>query len=176
MNADRGVERITSEVRHAGPIFRVLRERIRLPSGLEQDLEIVQHDGAVAIAAVTAGGSMVLVRQYRHAAERTLLEVPAGRLEQGEDPADAARRELEEETGLRAGSLEPLAEFYAAPGFCSERMSLFLARDLAPAGADRLAADADEELEVLEMAPADVLRRCLDAKTLVAAGILLARG
>ena len=173
MDGHSEVERLARDVRHRGPIFSVVREHIRLPSGLEQDLEIVEHDGAVAVAALTAEGSMVLVRQYRHAVGRSLLEVPAGRLEPGEDPAAAAHRELEEETGLKAGSLTLLREFFPAPGFCSEHMTLFLARDLSPAGAGRLSPDADEELEVLELPPAEVLCRSLDAKTLVAAALLM---
>lgn len=162
-------EVLSSERLHAGRIFDVLRERVRLPSGLEQELEFVRHGGAVAIAARRADGRLVLVRQYRHATRETLLEVPAGRLEAGEDPEQAARRELEEETGLRAARWRELARFYAAPGFCSELLVLFLAEGLEECGSERRAADPDEELEVVELAPQQVLERARDAKTLLAA-------
>lgn len=160
---------LTSERIHAGRVFEVVRERVRLPSGLEQELEFVRHGGAVAIAARRDDGRLVLVRQYRHATGETLLEVPAGRLEAGEEPLAAARRELEEETGFTAARWRELARFYAAPGFCSERLVLFLAEGLQPCGPDRRAADPDEELEVVALHPAEVLGQARDAKTLLAA-------
>lgn len=166
-------ELLSSESLHRGRIFDVTRERVRLPSGLEQELEIVRHAGAVAIAALDADGQLVLVRQYRQAVGEWLVEVPAGRLESGEDAQSAAQRELEEETGLRARRWSTLARFWPAPGFCSERMTLFLAQDLEPAGAARRAHDADEELEVVRMAPAALFQQSSDAKTLVAAAYLL---
>jgi len=160
---------LASELVHVGRIFEVVRERVRLASGLEQELEFVRHGGAVAIAARRDDGRLVLVRQYRHATGETLLEVPAGRLEPGEAPEAAARRELEEETGLRAARWRELARFYAAPGFCSERLVLFLAEGLEACGPERRAADPDEELEVVELTPSEVLARAGDAKTLLAA-------
>jgi ADP-ribose pyrophosphatase len=165
-------ELLSSESLHRGRIFDVTRERVRLPSGLEQQLEIVRHAGAVAIAALDAEGRLVLVRQYRQAVGEWLVEVPAGRLEPGEDPETAARRELEEETGLRARRWSVLARFWPAPGFCSEQMTLFLAQDLEPAGASRRAHDADEELEVVRMTPAALFQESRDAKSLVAAAYL----
>ena len=164
---------ISSVALHRGRIFDVLRERVRLPSGLEQEVEIVRHAGAVAIAAVDSDGSLVCVRQYRQAIGEWLVEVPAGRLEPDEEPEAAARRELEEETGYRAGRWSTLATFWPAPGFCSERMHLFLAQDLEPAGSSRRAHDEDEELEVVRRAPATLFRESRDAKTLVAAALLL---
>lgn len=169
------VEVLSSERLHAGRIFDVLRERVRLASGLEQELEFVRHGGAVAIAARDDDGRLVLVSQYRHAAGETLLEVPAGRLEAGEAPVEAAARELEEETGLRAARWRELARFYAAPGFCSERLVLFLAEGLEDCGPERRSADPDEELQVQRLAPAEVLARARDAKTLLAA-LLCERG
>jgi ADP-ribose pyrophosphatase len=173
MNDGRAAELLSSVRLHHGRIFDVTRERVRLPSGLEQEIEIVRHAGAVAIAALDELGRLLLVRQYRQAIGEWLVEVPAGRLEPGEDPETAARRELEEETGYRARRWSLLASFWPAPGFCSERMNLFLALDLEPAGASRRAHDADEELEVLRLDPAALLRESRDAKTLVAAALLL---
>lgn len=167
--ADRPAEVLESERIHAGSVFEVVRERVRLASGLEQVLEFVRHGGAVAIAARCDDGRLVCVRQYRHATGETLLEVPAGRLEAGEEPLAAARRELEEETGRVAARWRELARFYAAPGFCSERLVLYLAEGLSPCGPERRAADPDEELEVVELHPAQVLSQARDAKTLLAA-------
>ncbi|MBK7645213.1 MAG: NUDIX hydrolase [Planctomycetes bacterium] len=169
------IEILGSSVVHTGPIFQVVRERLRLPSGLEQDVEVVVHSGAVAIAALDEQGRLALVRQYRHAAGDWLVEIPAGRVEVGEDRLVAAKRELEEETGLRARRWSLLREFFAAPGFCSEWLSLYLAEELERVQTGRLAHDADEELEASFAAPADVLRDSRDAKTLVAAALVSAR-
>jgi ADP-ribose pyrophosphatase len=159
-----------------GRIFDVVRESVVLPSGLEQDLSIVDHPGAVAVAALDAEGQVLLVRQYRHACGDWLLEVPAGRVEPGEDRLAAAMRELEEETGHRARHWEVLREFFAAPGFCSELLTLFLARDLVRVGSGALEKDHDEELEIVRRTPeslfADDVR---DAKTLIAAAMLARR-
>jgi ADP-ribose pyrophosphatase len=156
-----------------GRIFDVVRESVRLPSGLEQDLTLVDHPGAVAIAALDDDGRLVLVKQYRHAAGDWLIEVPAGRIEPGESRPDAALRELEEETGFKAGHLEQLCEFFAAPGFCSEWMTLFLARELRAIPGGGKAKDDDEELEIVRMSPAELLASNVrDAKTLIAAALL----
>ena len=159
-----------------GPIFEVRTERLRLPSGLEQELAVVVHNGAVAIAAELDDGRLLLVRQYRHAAGDWLVEIPAGRIERDEPPLEAARRELEEETGYRAGRWELLKRFYPAPGFCSEAITLFHARELAPIGSGRRPHDADEELELVRMRPEEVLKLGnADAKTLLAAHTLTRR-
>jgi ADP-ribose pyrophosphatase len=170
------VELLSTSVVHKGRVFDVLRERLRLPSLLEQEIEVVVHSGAVAIAALDAQGRLALVRQYRHPAGDWLVEIPAGRVEEGEDRLAAAKRELEEETGLRARRWSLLREFFAAPGFCSERLSIYLAEDLERARTDRLAQDPDEELETWFAPVAEVLRDAQDAKTLIAAALLSARG
>lgn len=155
---------------HIGRVFQVEHEHLRLPSGLEQRLDLVIHPGAVCVLAETRPGYALAVRQYRRAVEAHLLEIPAGRLEPGEDPLVAARRELEEETGHRAERWTPVFDFVPAPGFCSERLFLFLAQDLTPAISDRLPPDEDEELEAFEV-PVDGLleARPIDAKTWMAA-------
>lgn len=166
----RAIEILASEKIHAGRVFDLVRESIRLPSGLRQDITWVDHPGAVSVAALDDRGRMLLVRQYRHAVGDWLIEIPAGRVERGEDRQAAARRELEEETRHRANRWELLCEFFAAPGFCSELMSVYAARDLTPVGADARACDADEELEVLWMTPEEVLAsKICDAKTMIAA-------
>ena len=167
--------RVHAEERlYSGPIFDLRRSRLTLPSGREQDLVVVEHPGAVCIAPVDAQGRLLVVRQYRHAVRDWTLELPAGRLEEGETPLAAARRELEEETGHRAGEWTSLGALLAAPGFCSERLHLFLARDLQAVGEGALAPDPDEEIECLWRWPAELVNETDDAKTLVAAYRLLA--
>jgi ADP-ribose pyrophosphatase len=153
-----------------GSIFDVVSAQVTLPSGVRQDLLVVEHPGAVAIAAVTEAGELVLVRQYRHAAREVLLELPAGRLEPGETPLAAAQRELAEETGNRAGRWRALSTFLTAPGFCSERIHLFEARELNTVPRNL---DPDEDLEVVTLPPEQVLEVARDAKTLLAASWLL---
>lgn len=168
---------LSSRTVHTGRIFDVVREELVLPSGLRQDVEIVDHPGAVAIAALDEGGKLLLVRQYRHACGDWMLEIPAGRVERGEDRLTAAMRELEEETRHRAASWELLVEFYAAPGFCSELLTIYLARGLVHVGDEAKSADDDEEFELERLAAPHVLELATkDAKTLLAASLVVARG
>ena len=149
--------------------------QLELPSGLQQAVDLVAHHGAVAIVARDAAGQVLVVSQYRAAASDWLLEIPAGRLEAGEEPLAAARRELEEETGYCAAHWRALTSFLPAPGFASERMHLFLAEGLEPA-VDRLACDDDEEIEVRWCSPEQLIDGgTQDAKTLIAA-LLVAHG
>ena len=165
-----GVEAVASRRLHRGRVFDVVEAEVRLPSGLAQRFDVVLHGGASAVAAVDDDGRLLCVRQYRIPAGDWLVEVPAGRLEPGEDPLTAAQRELEEETGYRARHWSPLQRFFPAVGFCSEVLHLYLATGLARVGADTLAADADEELEVLRHTPSELLAmQPADAKTLIAA-------
>ena len=136
--------------------------------------ECVQHPGGASVVAVFDDRTVALVRQYRHPARRYLLELPAGRLEEGERPEDCAARELIEEVGYSAGRLEHLSEFYPTPGFCSERLWVFLATGLTQ-GKQQL--EDDELVEVVRLP----LQRALsmiasgeieDAKTII--GLMLA--
>ncbi len=163
---------LSSAALHHGSIFDVLHERVRLPSGLEQELDVIAHGGAVCIAAQDAQDRLLCVRQYRHATGDWLVEVPAGRLEPNEDPWVAARRELEEETGYRAREWRLLGRFFAAPGFCSERMHLFAARELESVPGGGLDADPDEELDLVWLDLERALDELSDAKSLVAASFL----
>jgi len=138
---------------HRGPYLEVRVDDIVTPDGRRSSRDIVGHPGAVAIVAVDDADRVLLVRQFRLAAGRTLLEIPAGTLDRSEDgslenPDLAARRELEEETGFRAGSWEHLGSFWTAPGFATELMHLYFARELVPAHGDRLGPDEDERLEL----------------------------
>ena len=145
---------IDSRVLHRGAFLEFRIDTIERADGTRAVRDIAGHPGAVAIVALDADGRVALVRQWRLPADAALLEIPAGGLdihEDGskEDPDIAARRELEEETGLRAGSWQKLGAFYTAPGFTDEFMHLYLATDLTPAGADgRLGPDEDERLSL----------------------------
>ena len=137
----------------------------------EHEREIVEHPGAVAIVAVDAADRVTLVRQLREPARKELLELPAGTLEEGEEPLATAKRELEEETGLTGGSWRELAGFYTTPGFCRERMHLFLAEG-GEAGEARQ--EEDESIELVPVPVAELrqhVRELEDAKTI--AGLLL---
>ena len=137
----------------------------------DHEREIVEHPGAVAIVAVDTDGMVALVRQRREAARKELLELPAGTLEEGEQPLDSARRELEEETGLTGGAWRELAAFYTTPGFCRERMHLFAAEGVESGPASP---EEDGQLELIRWRVQDVAARLgeiEDAKTL--AGLLL---
>ncbi|MCB9913811.1 MAG: NUDIX hydrolase [Planctomycetes bacterium] len=169
------IELRSSTLRHAGFVYDVRREELRLPSGLEQCIDVVVHSGAVAVAALDEHGRLALVRQYRHALGEWLEELPAGRLEPNEAPLDAAKRELEEETGLVAKRWSPLRRIVPAPGFCSEVIHVFLARELRAVPGGGRPHDADEELEVLWRRPEELLadEGQRDAKSLLAAALLL---
>ena len=178
--AERLAERLVkSEVVHRGRYLEVRVETTERADGSRHRRDVVRHPGAVAIAALDDADRLLLVRQWRQPAGRTLLEIPAGTLDRDpatgaiEDPELASRRELEEETGYRAGSWERLGAFWTAPGFASELMHLYLATDLVAAGPGRLAPDADEALELVRLPLGDALAAAdrgevLDAKTLLA--------
>jgi ADP-ribose pyrophosphatase len=146
---------------HQGRKIRVRLDRVRLPDGEERTQDVIEHPGAVAIVPVLASGRLVLIRQWRHAVGKWLLEVPAGTLEPDESPADCARREVQEETGYEAGEIEPLATFYTTPGFTDEVMYGFVARDLRPAPAQ---GDDDEVIETVELDCDEALAMCLDGR------------
>jgi len=168
-------ELLRSEIVYPGRAFTVRRDTLRLPDGRETRFDIVEHIGSVVIVPVDDEGNLLFVRQYRHAAGLDLLELPAGTLDDGEDPEACAQREVREETGMAAGKLEPLGGFYLAPGYSTEYMYVYLATDLRY---DPLEADADEFLSVERVPLAEALAMCErgeipDAKSLAA--FLLAR-
>ncbi len=158
---------------HSGRLFAVELLTWTDASGRTVEREVVRHPGAVLVVPELADGRLILIRNARMAVDDRLWELPAGVLEPGEDPADAARRELLEETGYRAGQLERLGEFYTSPGFCDELMRVYAARDLELIG-QRLEAGEDIAVEIVElgkvlsMIDTGVIR---DGKTL--AGLLL---
>jgi ADP-ribose pyrophosphatase len=154
---------------YKGKIFDVVESDIRHDE-VEYKREIVVHKGSAVIVPLFDNGTIALVRQYRYAAEKFLLEVPAGTLNKNEDPEIGAARELEEEIGVRAGKIEKLAEFYVSPGFLTEKMFLYRATDLTET---KQALEVDEILSIERHPIADALdlvRRgeIEDAKTIIA--------
>ena len=163
---------VSSELVYRGKAVSLKKEEVLLPSGKKIYREIVIHRGASAIIPVMDNGDIIFVRQYRHPIGEYILEIPAGTLKEGEDPEACARRELEEETGYRAGELIHLLTIYPSPGYSSERLYLYLARKLEK-GNQNL--EADEDISIMFLSLEDALeaireRRIRDAKTIV--GIL----
>jgi ADP-ribose pyrophosphatase len=151
-----------------GRVFDVVVDTIREGDKTYQR-EVVRHPGSAVIVPVFDDGTIALVRQYRHPAVRYLLEVPAGTLRRGEVPEDGAARELEEELGVVAGRLEKLSEFFVSPGFCEEKMWVYLATELAET-AQRL--EDDEIIEVVRVPFSQALGMITtgeieDAKTII---------
>lgn len=138
---------------YRGDLIKVRLDTVALPNGQEITREIVEHPSSVCIVPVDADGSVLLVRQYRKAVESFLLEAPAGKMESGEDSEETALRELQEEIGHKAGRLQALGSFFVAPGWCTQTIHAYLARDLESA---RLDADEDEFIEVVRTPLADI--------------------
>jgi ADP-ribose pyrophosphatase len=158
MTGGPGSPRKVKEI-YRGRVVKLDVETVTLPNGATVDLEIIRHQGAVAVVPLKNDGTVLLIRQYRHAAGGYIYEVPAGKLEPGEDPRHCAARELEEEIGYRASSLQPMLSFFTTPGFTDEVIYLFLATGLTP-GNQSL--DHDEVLEVVEMALDEAMARIED--------------
>ena len=163
-------ETLSSRRVHDGRIVKLDVDRVRIPNGNEVSLEIIRHRGASAVVPVDERGNAVLVRQYRYATSGWLLEVPAGTLDPGETPDGCARREVEEETGYRAASLEPLGWIWTTPGFTDEKIWLYLATGLTLGGS---APESDEVIEVEHLPLEEAARRAAsgeitDAKSVCA--------
>ncbi len=164
---------ITSRKVFEGRLLKVRVDEVALEDGRKTTREIVEHPGAVAIVAVCGDGEdqrVALVRQFRKAAEQSLLEIPAGTLEPGEEPLSCAQRELAEETKLLARRWTHLQTFYTAPGFCTEKMWLYLAQDVAPTLKNHSADDEQIEVRFYTRAQVQEMLRSgqvHDAKTLV---------
>jgi ADP-ribose pyrophosphatase len=162
-------ETLSSERIYDGKVVKLRVDRVRLDNGHEAKREIVEHNGAVAMVPVDGDGRIVLVRQFRTAAGRALLEVPAGTLDKGEEPELAVQRELQEEIGYRAGRIRRLLGFFVAPGYTTEFIHVYLCEELSES---RLDADEDEQIEVERYTLAEALAmvadgRICDAKSIV---------
>jgi ADP-ribose pyrophosphatase len=172
----KGVEVLSSKVSFEGPVFRVVTDEVREPSGRALRRDVVRHPGSVVVLAVDDSKNkrdplILLERQYRHAAAQYLYEVPAGSLDPGEDPLAGAKRELLEETGYKAKQWSKLIRFYASPGFLGEWMQIYLAEGLTPGDAEP---EDDEQIELFAVPLSELLRqidagRIHDGKTIAAA-------
>jgi ADP-ribose pyrophosphatase len=164
---------ISSKVVYQGPLFRVLHDKLIEPGGRSSERDVIRHNGSVVILAIDSSKSkknpwIVVERQYRHAAQQFLWELPAGKLDAGEDALAGAQRELAEETGYSAKKWKPLVEYYASPGFLGESMKVFLAEGLVAGDAHP---EEDEQIEFRLVKLSDVLKMIekgaiLDGKTL----------
>lgn len=156
---------------YSGRVIQVQIDKIVLPSGSEAIREVVLHPGGAVALAIRENGNILFVRQPRYplGQDLNLLELPAGKLDPGEDPAVSVARELEEETGFRARTIRPLCSFYTSPGFCNELLHLYLAEDLSPTQQNL---EHDEQILVEQYSMSEALQmirdgRIRDAKTIV---------
>jgi 8-oxo-dGTP pyrophosphatase MutT (NUDIX family) len=175
-------EVVWSDYGFEGKLIKVRLDTVTLPNGDQREREVVEHPGAVAIVPVLEDGRIVLVRQYRPAVRKSMLELPAGTVEPDEGVAVTAVRELEEETGYRVGTLRELVRFSVSPGWCDEELVVFVATDVTP-GEQSQEDDEDIDVERIELeAIPDLISRgeIADAKTMVGlslyAGIKLEPG
>lgn len=171
----RAFELLRSEILLDGRAFRIRRDHLRTPDDRQTSFDIVEHGGSVIMLPIDDDGNLLFVRQYRHAARAELLELPAGTRNENESYETCAARELREETGMAAETLEKVGEFFLAPGYSTEFMAVFLATNLRP---NPLPSDADEFLEVVRVPIAEAIRMAEggempDAKSLAA--LFLAR-
>lgn len=144
---------VASQRVYEGRLINLRVDTVRLENGRLTEREIVEHPGAVAVVALDEGDNVLLVRQFRQAAEKDLLEIPAGTLEAGEEPIACARRELKEETGYRAERLEQIGSFYPSPGFCTECIRLYLAIGLHKGPS---VPEDDETIETIKVPLSDI--------------------
>jgi ADP-ribose pyrophosphatase len=133
---------------YSGKVVDLFLDEVELPNGKKGKREIIKHPGAVAVIALTHDQKIVMVQQYRKALERTIVEIPAGKLEKNEDPKEAALRELEEETGYTADSLQKVTSFYTSPGFADELIHLYIAENIKPLE-EKKELDEDEFVNVM---------------------------
>lgn len=161
---------ISSETVYDGKIIKVRREQVELDNGKTALRELIGHPGGVGVIALDDNNEAFMVTQYRIAAKSMMLEIPAGKLEYGEDPLDCGKRELTEETGYRASEFIHLGEYYATPGYCEEKLNIYLARGLEFVGQHL---DEGEFLNVKKYSLDELYRMVMDneiydAKTAIA--------
>ena len=145
---------IGSDTVFEGGLISVRVDEVELADGTRARREVVEHPGAVAVVPLLEDGRVVMIRQYRHAAGKVLWELPAGLVEEGEGPEECARRELGEEVGYEPGELVPLFSTFLSPGFSSEIIHIFLARDLRPVN---VASEPDEQIEAVPVPLAEAV-------------------
>ncbi|MET3682396.1 ADP-ribose pyrophosphatase [Alkalibacillus flavidus] len=163
---------IHTETIFKGKVIDVEVDEVQLPNGKTSKRELVRHPGAVGILALTDDHKIVMVEQYRKALGKSIIEIPAGKLEQGENPESTAARELQEETGYKPGRLNYIVSYYTSPGFADEIIYLYEATELTKA-TEELEMDEDEFVDVVEVSVQEALdliqnERIHDAKTIQA--------
>lgn len=164
-----------SNVIYEGKVLKVRQDQVSLPNGRQSKIDVVEHEPSVAIIPVDDLGQVWLIEQLRYPVGGDILELPAGVVEKSESPVDTAHREIQEEIGMAARSLQLVCEFYLAPGYSSEYMYVYLAQDLYPSSLDQ---DEDEFIKVVKIPFQDAFEmaergRFRDAKTI--AGLLIAK-
>ena len=152
---------VSSEEKFKGRILDVRLDTVELPNGHGAFREVVRHPGGVGVLALAEEGRVLVVEQFRYPYGKLLLEIPAGKLERGEDPREAGIRELREETGATAGRFESLGQVYPSPGYCDEIIHLYMARDLSFGQAQP---DEDEFLQVQRIPFEELVGRILDGE------------
>lgn len=165
---------VSSDTKFSGDVLTLRVDEVELPDGSKSKREVVQHNGAVGIVPVTENKEIILVRQFRSASRKVMLELPAGKLEPGENPYDCGLRELEEETGFTSDNVDKLTSYYSSPAILEEILHLYIAFDLKKGEAHL---DDDEFLECVKMPLSDIKKMIIngeiqDAKTII--GIMLA--
>jgi len=161
---------LSSEIIYEGAILNLRKDKVTVKDGRTSYREIVEHNGGVVILGVTGSGRIPMIRQYRKAAEQIMFELPAGKLEKGEDPMEAAIRELREETGYTAGRIRHAASFYPTVGYSEEILHVYFAEDLTAGDTDF---DENESIDIEEFVPEKLYELidagCMnDGKTLIA--------
>jgi ADP-ribose pyrophosphatase len=165
-----------SETLFNGKVFDLKVDHIQYDSGNLGIREIAVHSGGAAVVALTNAGKIILVKQFRHPIQQTILELPAGKLDKGEDPLVCATRELEEETGYKAGTIEKLGIISTSPGFCTEILHLYFAKDLTAGNHNR--EEGEYGMEVINFSLDEIEQKIgngeiIDAKTIC--GIYMAK-
>lgn len=160
---------ISSEKIYEGAILNLRKDKVVVKDNQTSYREIIEHNGGVVIAAITPDGKIPVVKQYRKAAEKAVIEIPAGKLEKDEDPVDAALRELREETGYTADKIEYVTSFYSSIGYSDEVLHLYIARDLTPGETDF---DDNEAIDIYEYTIDQLMEMVMDrtiedAKTII---------
>lgn len=161
---------IKSEIKYEGKIITTRVDTVELPNGKIAKREVVEHPGGVGVAAITENNELLMVKQFRAGPKKVLLEIPAGKLERGEDPATCGLRELEEETGYTAKEFFKVSEAYATPGFAEELLHIYVAKDLVKTKTNP---DEDEFLEIVKIPISELKHKIetfeiCDAKTVIA--------
>lgn len=152
---------IKKEYMYKGRIINLRKDEIELPDGKPSDREVVEHNGGVAVLALSEDNEIFMVNQYRYPYSEVLTEIPAGKLEKGEDPLEAGKRELMEETGLRAENYRSLGKLYPTPGYCAEIIHMYLATGLSYG---ECCPDEDEFLSVVKMPLSEVVKMVVDGR------------